>query len=134
MAKTAKLSTLVARALASRTTGELGVFSEAATTGNTRFANNGVTTTGDTRKVSMSVTSIQGQRAATVSGTASSREEVVDLVQQAESLAAIAPINPEQLPLLGAQTYSRVRSRDAATPNRRTEIPAYFVASVAVTR
>jgi predicted Zn-dependent protease len=115
MAKTAKISTLVGRALAARTTGELSVFGEAATTGNTRFANNGVTTTGDTRKVSMSVTSIQGQRAATVSGTASSRDEVVDLVQQAESLAAIAPVNPEQLPLLGAQSYRRVRGRDAAT-------------------
>ena len=126
MAKSPQLSRLVERALAARTTGQLRVFGESATAGNTRFANNGVTTTGDTQKVSLSVTSLQGQRAATVSGTASLREEVLDLVRQAESLAAIAPVNPEQVPLLGAQRYGRVRGRDPATARidagRRVEL------------
>ncbi|MGB1699521.1 MAG: metallopeptidase TldD-related protein, partial [Nannocystaceae bacterium] len=121
MSRPPRISALVEQALAARTTGELNVFAEIARTGNTRFANNGVTTTGDTHKISLAVTSQQGRRSATVSGTASGRAEVVDLVQQAESMAAIAPENPEQLPLLGKQRYARVRGRDSATAKMDAE-------------
>lgn len=115
MSASTKPRKLIDAALRASATGALSVSLDVRRGGHTRFANNGVTTTGDETSMEMSVESLQGQRAAGVRGSVRTADDARDLVAQAEALAAIAPVDPERMPLLGAQRYARVRGEDRAT-------------------
>src|ERR1700730_9585100 len=76
--------------------------------GFTRTAINRVTTAGETNNVSVRITSVFGKRVAAVSTNRLDNASLERAVREAESLAKIAPENPEYLPELGEQKYSEV--------------------------
>ena len=74
---------------------------------NIRFADNRITTSGSASDVSLRVSSRFGNRGASASGNDLSDAGLEQLVRRAETLARIAPENPEMMPLLGPQTYEK---------------------------
>ncbi|MEE9381859.1 MAG: metallopeptidase TldD-related protein [Nannocystaceae bacterium] len=109
---------------------EVTVECTASQDGNTRFANNEPTTTGDVARLGISVTATQYGRSATVSGNRSDKAALEALVQQAEEMAQLAPVDPEHVPLLGRQQYARVVARDRATTRLGGKERAVAVAEV----
>jgi predicted Zn-dependent protease len=91
---------------------------------NVRFADNRITTAGSTNDLSVRVFSAFGKRSAVSSGNDVSDEGLQQIVRQSETLAKLAPENPEAMPLLGAQTYKEVRGWFDATANVTAEARA----------
>ncbi|MGH7509130.1 MAG: TldD/PmbA family protein [Gemmatimonadales bacterium] len=76
--------------------------------GNTRFAANEVTTGGSVEDSELSVQSWHENRHASVTTNDLSNAGLERAVRRAEALARIAPPDPEDMPLLGAQDYRAV--------------------------
>lgn len=83
--------------------------------GNQRFANNQPTTNGDSEDLSISVTANHEGRTATVSGNRTDTKSLRELVERAEELAKLAPVDPEYMPPLGRQKYAKVKATDKDT-------------------
>ena len=83
--------------------------------GNTRFAANEISTAGDSSNAQVSVASRFGKRQAAVSTNVFDDAGLRRAVETSERLARLAPENPEQMPLLPAQTYGAVRAAFPAT-------------------
>jgi len=83
--------------------------------GNTRFAANQISTSGDTSDAVATVSSRVGRREASVSTNLFDDEGLARAVATSERLARLAPEDPEQMPLLGPQTYRAVPATFAAT-------------------
>jgi predicted Zn-dependent protease len=77
-------------------------------TGNTRFAANQVSTGGSVENSELSVQSWHDNRHASVTTNDLSDAGLERVVRRAEGLARIAPPDPEDMPLLGAQEYRAV--------------------------
>src|SRR5262245_30982956 len=77
-------------------------------TGFTRTAINRITTAGETNDVSVRIMSVFGKRVASVDTNRLDDASLQRAVQDAESLARIAPENPEYLSELGDQKYMQV--------------------------
>jgi predicted Zn-dependent protease len=75
---------------------------------NVRFADNRITTAGATDDLSVRVFSAFGKRGAVSSGNDVSNEGLEQIVRQSETMAKLAPENPEMMPLLGPQSYKTV--------------------------
>lgn len=73
--------------------------------GNTRFAANQLTTAGEVADAQATLTARVGQRRATVSFNILEDHGIEAAVRKAESLARLAPEDPELMPLLGPQEY-----------------------------
>src|SRR5712692_5329942 len=71
--------------------------------GFTRTAINRVTTAGETNNVSVRITSVFGKRVASVNTNRLDDASLQRAVRDSETLAKIAPENPEYLPELGEQ-------------------------------
>ncbi|MCU0627372.1 MAG: TldD/PmbA family protein, partial [Gemmatimonadaceae bacterium] len=83
---------------------------------NLRFAANQLSTAGVTEDTSAVITALAGRRRASVTTNDLSAEGLERAVRKAESIAALAPEDPEAMPLLAAQTYVAVREAwDEAT-------------------
>ena len=86
-----------------------------------RFARNEATTAGATEAAAVSISARRGKREASASATLDlspegvDREELRKLVARAEEMAAVAPEDPEFMPLLGPQKYLEVGAWDEAT-------------------
>jgi predicted Zn-dependent protease len=80
--------------------------------GNTRFAVGQPTTNGDAEELQVAVTVAKAGRKVTVAGGGSDPAVVVRVVQEAEALASLAPVDPEHMEPLPKQTYPRVRALD----------------------
>src|SRR5262245_7798877 len=93
-------------------------------TGFTRTAINRITTAGETNNVSVRVASIFGKRVASVDTNRLDDASLQRAVRDAESLARIAPENPEYLPELGEQKYIDVDGYYASTGDLTTEARA----------
>jgi predicted Zn-dependent protease len=89
--------------------------------GFTRTAINRITTAGETNDVSVRVTSVFGKRVASVDTNRLDDASLQRAVRDAESVARIAPENPEYLPELGAQKYMTVDGYYASTADLTTE-------------
>ena len=89
----------------------------AGTNGNTRYARNDVTTGGDSDNAAVTVTSRFGKRAASFGTNLLDEAGLKSAVEASESLARLAPENPELMPLLGAQVYTDVPAFSDATAN-----------------
>src|SRR6185295_17659643 len=76
--------------------------------GFTRTAINRVTTAGETNNVTVRITSVFGKRVASVDTNRLDDASLQRAVRDSESLARIAPENPEYLPELGEQKYTEV--------------------------
>ncbi|MEO8636675.1 MAG: TldD/PmbA family protein [Gemmatimonadales bacterium] len=75
---------------------------------NTRFAANQLSTAGSVADVSVVVQSWYGPKHAVTTTNNLSDESLRKVVAQAEALAKLAPDDPEDMPLLGPQTYDTV--------------------------
>ena len=76
--------------------------------GNTRFAANDISTGGSIENGELSVQSWHGNRHASVTTNDLSNAGLERAVRRAEALARVAPPDPEDMPLLGAQEYRPV--------------------------
>jgi predicted Zn-dependent protease len=90
-------------------------------TGNTRFAANQMSTAGSVENTSLSIESWFGNRHASVETNDLSEAALERAVRTSEALARIAPPDPEDLPLLGPQTYQDVPGYVDATANVSAE-------------
>jgi predicted Zn-dependent protease len=88
---------------------------------NIRFAANRITTSGSASDVSVRVFSSFGNRGASASGNDVTDAGLDDVVGQSETLARLAPENPEAMPLLGTQTYNEVDAWFDSTANVSAE-------------
>lgn len=92
--------------------------------GFTRVAINRITTAGEATDVTVQVTSVFGKRVASVETNRLDDESLRRAVGDAETLAKLAPENPEYLPELGEQTYLDAGGYYQATGNLTTEARA----------
>lgn len=110
---------------------ELSVSVSAARGGYLRFSQNQAAATGETERLDISITSTIDGRSATVSGTRRDPAAIAALVQQAEAMARLAPVDPEHVPPLGPQTYVDVDARDPKTAalagEQRSELAAAMI-------
>jgi predicted Zn-dependent protease len=89
--------------------------------GNTRFAGNEITTSGGTTDTTVTVTSTVAGRRASAQTNILDDESLKRTVAFAESLAKLSPENPEIMPELGPQDYSRVTGYFDATASLTPE-------------
>jgi predicted Zn-dependent protease len=75
-----------------------------------RCADNRITTAGGSNDVSVSIVSVFGKRVASVRTNILDDESLLDAVGRSESLARLAPENPEYLSELGPQEYTNVEA------------------------
>lgn len=113
------------RVLAKSQTDGAEVTIESRRHGNTRYAVNRITTAGEASDLTITVTAHVGRRSASVTFNDPADDTVAERVATAERLAALAPEDPEQMPLLGAQEYLDPAAHFAPTaelgPDRRAE-------------
>jgi predicted Zn-dependent protease len=90
-------------------------------TANTRFAANQLSTAGAVRDVSIGVQSWFGPKHAVVTSNNLSDEGLRSAVETSETLARLAPDDPEDMPLLAPQTYASVDAYFDSTANLTPE-------------
>ncbi len=99
--------------------------------GNLRFANNHATTAGEVESLGVSISVSEGGRTATVSGNDVSSSGLAKLVSRAEELCRLSPVDPEYMPPLGPQTYTKSESAyDAKTAKLDAEGRANLAAKL----
>src|SRR5262245_53720154 len=76
--------------------------------GNTRFADAGITTSGSASDTSVTVTATLGRRRASATTNILDDASLKRTVDLAAQLARLAPEDPELMPELGPQTYATV--------------------------
>ena len=86
-------------------------------TGDTRFAANQMSTSGSVEAHGLGIQSWFGSRHAVATTNDLSAEGLERAVRSSETLARIAPEDPEDMPLLGAQTYQPVQASFDRTAN-----------------
>ena len=96
------------------------------TTGNIRYARNGVSTAGAQDTVSLAVEARFGKRAGIATCNEFDEATLRRCVQRAEEIARLAPESPEYVPLLGPQAYLSPPSMATAglTPASRAQAAA----------
>jgi predicted Zn-dependent protease len=77
-------------------------------TGNTRFAANQLSTSGSVQDANLAVQSWYGSKHAVVTTNTLTDAAIRQAVEKSEALARLAPDDPEDMPLLGPQTYAPV--------------------------
>ena len=92
--------------------------------GFTRTATNKVTSAGGSEDVTVQISSVFGKRVATVETNRLDDAALTKAVRDSESLARLAPENPEYMPELGAQQYTTVRGYYDTTGGLTTETRA----------
>ncbi|MGH7636964.1 MAG: TldD/PmbA family protein [Gemmatimonadaceae bacterium] len=91
---------------------------------NIRFADNRITTSGSTDDIAVRISSAFGKRTAVTSTNDITDEGLERAVRQSESLARLAPENPERMPLLGPQKYAEVDGYFESTANASADARA----------
>jgi predicted Zn-dependent protease len=103
------------KALGEASVGDLRVKLEARTSGNARFGDSKPTTGGDIEELTLSVTATTPDgRHATVQGNRTDDDAIAELVQAAEAIAKLSPVDPEHPQPLGKQKYARINAIDRA--------------------
>lgn len=111
----AQAEALCKRVLGFSSADEMRVNVNSGATANTRFAVNQISTAGDNTNVSVTVRAVFGRRAGSATTNRLDDESLRAVVRRAESLARLAPEDPEMLPELGPQTYAASAGYDAPT-------------------
>ncbi|MBC6365356.1 TldD/PmbA family protein [Algoriphagus sp. AK58] len=95
-------------------------------TGNIRYARNTVNTSGETNELSLSITSVYGKKSGSTSINELDDESLKRAVARAEEIAALAPENPEYMPMLGPQNYAAsktfAKATDSINPEYRAQV------------
>ncbi|MEP7324388.1 MAG: TldD/PmbA family protein, partial [Gemmatimonadota bacterium] len=86
-------------------------------TANTRFAANQLSTSGSVQDTSVAIQSWFGARHAVTTTNDLSDASLRHAVESSEALAKLAPEDPEDMPLLGPQTYTPVQAFFDSTTN-----------------
>jgi predicted Zn-dependent protease len=117
---------LIEKTMASSRADDIQVSVNAGDETNIRFADNRITTAGTGDDLAVRISSAFGARSAVTTTNDISDAGLERAVRLSESLARLAPENPERMPLLGAQSYreldSYVESTAAATPADRARV------------
>jgi predicted Zn-dependent protease len=92
--------------------------------GNTRFADGGITTSGSSNNTSVTVTVTFGRRRASASTNVLDEPSLKRTIDTASQLARLAPEDPELMPELGPQTYTAVDAFVAGTADLDAEARA----------
>lgn len=104
---------ITAAALSQARLGDVRVELRASTTGNLRFGDSMPTTSGEVEEIEVAVTAQTKEgRHATARGNRTDPDGLAALVQQAEQMAELVPVDPEHMPPLGKTTYLRVNALD----------------------
>jgi predicted Zn-dependent protease len=118
--------TLCKRVLAEASFGDVRVHVKAASRGDLRFAASRPTTSNDVDRVTITVTASKDGRHASAAGSRVDAVGLRELVQRAEAMALLAPVDPEAMPPLGRVVVPRAAARDrkvaAMTPADRAAI------------
>jgi predicted Zn-dependent protease len=96
--------------------------------GNTRFADGGITTSGSSNNTSVTVTVTFGRRRASVSTNVLDEPSLKRTIDTASQLARLAPEDPELMAELGPQTYTAIDAFVAATADLDAEARAEAIA------
>lgn len=95
-------------------------------TGNIRYARNTVNTSGETNEINLSITSVFGKKSGSASINELDDDSLKRAVTRAEEIAALAPENPEYMPMLGPQNYGPSRTfakaTDSINPDYRAQL------------
>jgi predicted Zn-dependent protease len=83
--------------------------------GNTRFARSEITSSADVERQTLTVTVQFGKRSASATTNQIDDQSLDEVVSRAARMAKLAPENPEAMPALGRQTYTKGKASDAAT-------------------
>jgi predicted Zn-dependent protease len=86
---------------------------------NIRFANNGVTTSGFVTGRSISIASTREARTGVATTDQTDDDALRAAVKRSEEMAALSPVNPEQMPPLGKQEYPDVDHFDEESAQAR---------------
>ncbi|MCA9708634.1 MAG: TldD/PmbA family protein [Myxococcales bacterium] len=105
---------LVDRVLAQATFGDLRVRVTSAQRGHLRYGMGRPTTSADVDAVTVAVTTSKDGRTATVTGSRTDEAAVALLVQRAEGLAGLSPVDPEHMPPLATSKPPKVKAEDRA--------------------
>ena len=89
----------------------------ASNTSHLRFAANAFSTSGSTRNLSVDLTVWIGQKQGSASANETDEASLKRLVEEAERLARLSPVDKEYLPTLGPQKYKPVNGYVEATEN-----------------
>jgi predicted Zn-dependent protease len=87
---------------------------------NLRFARNNATTNGSHGTLSVSITANFGGRSGSASVNGLDIEALTQAQARAEEIARLAPVNPEFMPPLGAQSYAAGKGYDEPSANIRS--------------
>jgi predicted Zn-dependent protease len=87
---------------------ELDVGISSSETGSTRFADNAITTNGVYNSLNLYVAVTKGKKRGIALVNELSRDKINEAVARADTLADVAPENPELMPSLGPQTYPKI--------------------------
>lgn len=109
-----KAKRLVDRVLNQASFGDLRVRLTAVDKGHLRYGAGRPTTSGDVEEITVAVTASKDGRTATVTGSRTDEAAVSVLVQRAEGLAGLSPVDPEHMPALASSKPPRVRAEDRA--------------------
>lgn len=93
---------------------------------NTRYANNAVTTAGFTSDLNINIEVTQERKSGSVTTSEVGDDALARAVRQAESIAAIAPANPEYVEPLGPQQYPDIQAfhEESASARSAEILPA----------
>jgi predicted Zn-dependent protease len=96
--------------------------------GNTRFAVNEITSSGDVDRLALTLTVQLGQRSASATTNQIDDHAIDDLVGSTLRMAKLSPENPEQMPVLGRQSYTAAKgASDPATAKLTPDVRAKAV-------
>ncbi len=93
-------------------------------TGNIRYARNTVTTAGEVSDLTLAVQSSFGKKVGVATINEFDDASLQKVVRRAEELAKLAPDNPESMPNLGAQKYTKTNTFFESTANVTPEFRA----------
>ena len=110
---------LAEKVLSFSTTPECSVTITSSEQAFTRFANNGITTSALVNRHSINISATRDGRTGTTVVNDFEDAAIKAAVKQAESLAAIAPPNPEHCAPLGSQQYPEIKGCDELTAKAR---------------
>ncbi|HET6583527.1 MAG TPA: metallopeptidase TldD-related protein, partial [Nannocystaceae bacterium] len=117
---------LCKRVLAEASFGDVRVHVKSAAKGDLRFAASRPTTSNDVERVDITVTASKDGRHASATGNRVDAAGLRELVQRAEAMALLAPVDPEAMPPLGRVAVPRAVARDrkvgAMTPPERAAL------------
>lgn len=92
--------------------------------GNIRYARNTVTTAGDISDITLAVQSSFGKKTGTATINEFDDASLEKVVRRSEELARLAPDNPESMPILSAQKYTKSNTYFESTANISPEYRA----------